>query len=71
MLLLRAFLRFAANVLPMSNVAFSLSVDAFLGDCAPIDLRVRRVAGNVASPEGAIVTECQRLVVSSSRESSI
>lgn len=55
MLLLRDFFLFAANVLPISIVAFSLS-DVFLfGDCAPIDLRDRRVAGNVASPAGAIV----------------
>lgn len=50
MLLLLDFLRLAAIAEPKSTVAFSLS-DTFLdGDRPPIDLRVLRVTGNVASP---------------------
>ncbi len=71
MLLLRDFFLFASNVLPTSTVAFSLS-DVFLfGDCAPIDLRDRRVAGNVASPGGAIVIEYHQLQLCGGRESCV
>lgn len=59
MLLLRDFLRLAARVpvlAPTSIVAFSLSFPLLLGDCAPIDLRVLRVAGKVTSPPEAIAT---------------
>lgn len=57
MLLLRDFFRFAASVLPTSIVAFSLSDILLAGDCPPMDLRVRRVAGIVASPVGDILTD--------------
>jgi hypothetical protein len=63
MLLLLDFLRFAARVVPISIVAFSLSDVFLVGDCPPMDLRVLRVAGNVTSPEGAIVTECDQAML--------
>jgi hypothetical protein len=63
MLLLRDFFLFAANVLPTSTVAFSLPDVFLLGDCPPIDLRDRRVAGSVTSPVGAIVTENHQLLL--------
>lgn len=71
MLLLRDFFLFAASVLPTSTVAFSLS-DVFLfGERAPIDLRVRRVAGSVTSPFGAIVRGHDRLQLCGGCESSM
>ncbi|KAH7273589.1 hypothetical protein B0J15DRAFT_104699 [Fusarium solani] len=54
-LLLLDFLRLAANELVTSTVAFSFSIAFRTSVCAPIDLRVRRVAGTVASVAGAIV----------------
>lgn len=54
-LLLRDFFLLSARVLPTSIVAFSLS-PFFLEDVvAPMDLRVRRVEGSVASPNEAIL----------------
>lgn len=52
MLLLLDFFREA----PSSVVAFSLSPAFLVGGPLPIDLRVRRVAGSVASPCEAIFT---------------
>lgn len=55
MLLLRDFLRLSASVVPTSMVAFSLSVPFLDVVGAPMDLRVRRVEGMVASPNEAIL----------------
>lgn len=53
-LLLLDFLRLAANELVTSTVAFSFSNALLTSVWAPIDLRVRLVAGKVASA-GAIM----------------
>lgn len=53
MLLLLDF--FAAVGSEKSMVAFSLSPTLRWGDCPPTDLLVRRVAGTVASVEGAMI----------------
>jgi len=57
MLLLLDFLRLAASELPTSTVAFSLSMAFRMSVCAPIDLRVRRVAGMVASVGGDMLDD--------------
>lgn len=54
-LLLRDFFLLSARVLPTSIVAFSLSPFFLKDEVAPMDLRVRRVEGSVASPNEAIL----------------
>lgn len=56
MLLLLDFLRVPPMALSTSSVAFSLSSVLFDDGPPPIDLRVLRVAGSVASPCAAIFT---------------
>lgn len=65
-LLLLDFLRLAASVLVTSTVAFSFSIALRMSVCELIDLRMRRVAGTVASAEGAILVVLLDLVVTNS-----
>lgn len=62
MLLLRDFLRLAANE-PPPSVAFSLSMAFRTSVDAPMDCRLRRAAGTVISPSGGILSALRELAL--------